>query len=61
MPLKEKFLSFVEMHRNANSIRETYGPDDPRTVDAYQNLNLRKREIAEAIDELEYRMESLEK
>lgn len=61
MALKDKFLSFVEMHRNANSIREAYGADDPRTVDAYQNLNLRKREIAEAIDELEHRMESLEK
>lgn len=61
MSLKDKFLSFVELHRNANSIRLAYGPDDPRTVDAYQNLNQRKREIANSIEELEYRMESLEK
>lgn len=65
MALKDKFLSFVEMHRSANATKEAYGPDDPRTVDAYQNLNLRKREIAEAIDELEYFkeyfMKSLEK
>lgn len=61
MPLKEKFLSFVELHRSVNATREAYGPDDPRTVDAYQNLNQKKNEIAEAIEELEYRMESLEK
>lgn len=61
MPIKERFLVYVELQRNANSMRMSYGSDDPRTVDAYQKANQVKREVADAIEDLEYRMESLEK
>ena len=61
MPLKEKFLSYVEMQRNANSHKEAYGPDDIRTVEAYQKANDMKRKFMNELEELEYRIESLEK
>ena len=53
MALKELFLSYVEMQRNANSIREARGADDPKTVDAYQMANEKKRQILNAIEALE--------
>ena len=61
MALKEKFLIYVEMQRGANVTRDAHGPDDPLTVDAYQKANQVKREVLSAIEDLEYRMESLEK
>ena len=61
MAVKEKFLSYVEMQKSARNYREVYGSDDPRTVDAYQKANHVKREVLSAIEELEYRIESLEK
>lgn len=61
MPIKERFLSYVELQRNANSYRESYGTDDPRTVDMYQRANEVKREVMNAIEDLEYRIQSLEK
>lgn len=53
MALKELFLSYVEQQRSANATREAHGPDDPRTVDAYQNANDKKRQILNAIEALE--------
>lgn len=53
MPLKEKFLSYVEQQRSANASREAYGPDDPKTVDAYQKANQTKREVLDLIEQLE--------
>jgi hypothetical protein len=61
MPLKEKFLSYVEMQRSANDRKTAYGPDDIRTVEAYQKANDMKRNFMNQLEELEYRMESLEK
>jgi len=61
MPLKERFLSYVEMQRSANTARDAYGADDPRTVDAYQKAHEMKRKVINDIEELEYRMASLEK
>ena len=61
MPIKEKFLSYVELQRSANDCRNAYGIDDPKTVDAYQRANEVKRIVLREIDELEYRIESLEK
>lgn len=60
MSLKEKFLSYVEMQRSARSYREFHGPDDPKTVNAYQRANQMKREVLNLIEDLEYRIESLE-
>ena len=51
--LKDKFLSYVEQQRSANATREAYGPDDPRTVDAYMKANQTKREVLDLIEELE--------
>lgn len=51
MGLKEKFLSYVEQQRSANNYREVYGPDDPKTVDAYQRANLTKREVLDLIEQ----------
>ena len=61
MSLKEKFLMYAELQRSANSYKEAFGPDDPKTVDAYQKANEVKRNVLIDIEELEYRIESLEK
>ena len=53
MALKETFLSYVELQRNANSMRESHGADDPKTVDAYQRANEVKRTVLDMIDSLE--------
>ena len=53
MPLKEKFLSYVEKQRSANATRETKGPNDPATVDAYQEANQLKREVLNLIEQIE--------
>jgi hypothetical protein len=53
MALKELFLSYVERQRNANSIKEAFGTDDPRTIDAYQDANEYKRRVLTLIEEIE--------
>lgn len=53
MALKEKFLSYVELQRNANAMRESNGADDPKTVDAYQKANEVKRTVLDMIEKLE--------
>jgi hypothetical protein len=61
MPIKERFLSYVELQRAANATREIYGPNDLRTIEAYDKANDMKRRVMNEIEELEFRMESLEK
>ena len=53
MPLKEKFLNYVEKQRSANDVRMSKGSDHPSTVDAYQEANQLKREVLNLIEELE--------
>jgi len=53
MPVKEKFLSYVELQRTAYEYRNVYGPNDPRTVKVYEKANEKKREVLEAIEILE--------
>ena len=53
MALKDKFLSYVEKHKCANETRLVKGPDHPKTVDAYQELNQLKREVLMMIETLE--------
>ena len=53
MPLKEMFLSYVEMQRAANATKDTNGTDDPKTVDAYQRANEQKRKVLQYIEQLE--------
>ena len=61
MPIKERFLSYVELQRAANFARDAYGPDDQRTIEAYDKANVMKRRVMNEIEELEFRMQSLEK
>lgn len=61
MSLKDRFLIYVELQRNARSILLAYGPDDSRVIAAYEKANEQKRKVLTEIEELEYRMESLEK
>jgi hypothetical protein len=61
MPIKERFLSYVELQRAANATREAYGPDDQRTIQAYVKANVMKRRVMNEIEELEFRMQRLEK
>jgi hypothetical protein len=56
MSLKEKFLMYAELQRSANSYKDAFGPDDPKTVDAYQRANEMKRLVMNEIEELEGRV-----
>ena len=53
MSLKNKFLMYAEQQRNANSIRESKGPDSRETIDAYEKANELKREILDMIEQYE--------
>lgn len=53
MPLKETFLKYSELQRNARNYKEAYGTFDPRTVEAYERANKVKRQVMDEIDELE--------
>lgn len=61
MSIKDRFLKYVELQRNANDYRIAHGASDIRTVEAYQKANEVKRTVLSEIEELEYRIESLEK
>jgi len=50
MSLKETFLSYVELQRSANQMRDSYGADDIRTVEAYQKANEKKKQVLEEIE-----------
>ena len=43
MSLKNKFLVYVEHQKNANSTRESKGPDSKETIEAYAKANQLKR------------------
>ena len=59
--LREKFIAYCELQRNARNYREMKGADHKDTKLAYEKANEKKREVLDMIDELEYRIESLEK
>lgn len=61
MPIKEKFVKYVELQRTANDYRMRLGSQDIATVEAYQKANELKREVLSEIEDMEYRIESLEK
>ena len=50
MPLKEKFLSYVEMQRSANDCKDAYGIESEKTKEAYEKANQLKREILDALE-----------
>lgn len=61
MPLKEQFLSYVELQRNASAVREIYGSTHPKTNEAYQRANNAKRNLMHELEEVDFRITSLEK
>ena len=61
MPLKEMFVSYVNMQRDANEFKSAFGVNDRRTKDAYARAKAQKEKVLREIEELEYRIESLEK
>jgi hypothetical protein len=44
---------YAEQQRNANSIRDSKGPDSRETIDAYAKANELKREILDMIEQYE--------
>ena len=53
MSLKNKFLVYVEHQKNANSTRDSKGPDSKETIEAYAKANQLKREILDMIEQYE--------
>lgn len=53
MPLKERFLSYVELQRAANDFKTAFGIEDKKTIDAYAKANEAKTSVLTMIDELE--------
>lgn len=61
MSLKSLFLIYVELQRSADVAKSVYGTDHEQTRKAYGQANEIKLKFMHELDELEYRMESLEK
>ena len=53
MSLKEKFLVYVELQRNANDIKNSKGSSHNDSIAAYEKANIVKREILNALDDIE--------
>lgn len=45
MALKERFLAYVELQRDANATREVFGSAHPKTTAAYEKANTAKRQL----------------
>lgn len=61
MSLKSLFLVYVELQLSADVARSIYGTDHRNTKEAYERANEIKQKFMSELDELEYRIESLEK
>ena len=61
MSIKEMFLVYVELQRNANATRDAHGIESEVTKIAYDKANKQKQKVLDEIEDLEYRMKSLEK
>lgn len=61
MSIKEMFLVYVELQRNANATRDARGIESEVTKIAYDKANKQKQKVLDEIEDLEYRMKSLEK
>lgn len=53
MPLKELFLSYVELQKNAEHHKEIYGIENEKTLEAYARANDQKRKFLIKLEELE--------
>lgn len=61
MSLKSLFLIYVELQLSADVSKSIYGTDSKNTKEAYERANEIKLKFMQELDELEYRIESLEK
>jgi hypothetical protein len=61
MSLKSLFLIYVELQRSADVAKSVYGTSHNHTKEAYERANEIKLKFISELDELEYRIESLEK
>lgn len=61
MSLKSLFLIYVELQQSADFAKSIYGTDSKNTKEAYERANEIKLKFMKELDELEYRIESLEK
>ena len=52
MPLKERFLMYVEQQRSAEEIKCQKGPHSAETRRAYAQANDLKREVLDLIEDL---------
>jgi len=61
MSLKALFLIYVELQLSADVSKSIYGTDSKHTKEAYDRANEIKQKFTRELDELEYRIKSLEK
>lgn len=61
MSLKSLFLIYVELQRSADFAKSVYGTNHTETRNAYEQANEIKLKFIHELDELEHRIESLEK
>lgn len=61
MSIKDMFLTYVELQRSATDILVAHGPENIKTVQAFFNANQQKRKVLDAIEDIEWRMEGLQK
>ena len=52
-PIKELFLAFVERNNNAWDCKQSYGPDDRRTIEAFKVANDYKRKVLDMLEQKE--------
>lgn len=53
MSLAERFLRYVELQRAAEATRLAHGYADSQTISAYEEANELKREVLDAIRQME--------
>lgn len=58
--LKDKFLTYCELQRNANAIRHEKGIDDSNTIEAYEKANKKKREVLDLMSKIDYALALIE-
>ena len=58
--LKDKFLTYCELQRNANAIRHEKGINDSNTIEAYEKANKKKREVLDLMDKIDYALGVIE-
>jgi len=53
MTLRDKFISYTEMNRNAEELLRTNGPNDNRVIEAFHKANQCKADLLTRMDDIE--------